>query len=118
MPEVTIYHYDRCSKSRAAMAALEEAGIEPKIRYYQDQPPTEEEILELITMTGGDPRPLIRTKEEAAAKLADEDLDDPGTVAGFIAEHPEVLQRPILVADGRAVIARDPATVQRFLDGL
>lgn len=118
MTEVTIYHYDRCSKSRAAMAALEKAGIEPEVRYYQDQAPTKDEVLELIEMAGGDPRPLIRTKEPEAKKLADEDLDDAETVAGFVASHPRALQRPILVAGGKATIARDPETLQGFLEGL
>lgn len=118
MPEVTIYHYDRCSKSRAAMTALDEAGIEPETRYYQDQAPAKDELLELIEMAGGDPRPFVRAKEPEAKKLADEDLDDAETVAGFVASHPRVLQRPILVADGRATIARDPETLQAFVDGL
>ncbi len=118
MPEVTIYHYNRCSKSRAAMAALEDAGIEPQVRYYQDEPPTKDELLDLIEMAGGDPRPFVRTKEAEAKKLADEDLDDADTVAGFVASYPRVLQRPILVADDRATIARDPETVQAFLAAL
>lgn len=118
MTQVTLWHYPRCSKSRRALSALEAAGIEPKIREYRKQPPTEAEVLELIEQAGGSPAPFVRTKEEAASELSADQLTDPTAVAGAIAKHPELLQRPILVADGRAVIARDPDTLATVIEGL
>ncbi|HJQ60521.1 MAG TPA: arsenate reductase (glutaredoxin) [Vineibacter sp.] len=111
-PPITIWHNPRCSKSRETLALLRERGIEPVIRLYLERAPTAEEVEILLSQLGGAPRLLLRDNEAVfkatgrnAASLDHHD------VARLIARHPVLLQRPVVVADGRAAIGRPPAAV-------
>ncbi len=112
-----LFHNPNCSKSRAALALLQERGIEPDIVAYLDQPPTADELRSLVRKLGIRPRDLLRTGEPAYAALglADETLDDDVLIEAM-ATHPRLMERPILVKDGRAVIGRPPGRVLELLD--
>lgn len=116
MDDVTIYHNPRCSKSRAAMAALEERGITPEVRLYLDEPPDAAEVLGLIERLG-DWRPLLREEGIAPQLLRRQDTTAE-EAAALVARDPSVLQRPVLVAGKDAVVARDPRTLGAFLAAL
>ncbi len=115
---LTIYHNPRCSKSRATLALLEEAGAAPRVVPYLDAPPPAARILELASLLGIPVRELLRTGE---AEVADaDDLPDPAddaALAEWISRHPRALQRPIVVDDdaGRACIGRPPENVRDLL---
>ena len=114
MDDTRLYHNPRCSKSRDALQLLQARGIEPRIVPYLEQPPSADEIQSLLALLGVPARSLIRTGEEdyAALGLADMSLDEE-TLIQALATHPRLLERPLFVHAGRAVIGRPP---ERVLD--
>lgn len=115
-PDLTIYHNSRCSKSRGALELLREQGIEPTIINYLDQPPTVDQLRELLAKLGLGPRDVLRRGEAAYRErgLADPTLTDAQILAAIAAE-PRLLERPIVVSGDRAVLARPPERVLELL---
>ena len=113
---VTVYHNPRCSKSRAAMEYLEENGIEAEVVKYMDSPPDANDIKELLSMLGMSPRELMRKHEKVFKEAG---LDDPtftdDELIEAMAQCPSLIERPIVVNNGKAVLARPPETVQDIL---
>jgi len=112
----TIFHNPRCSKSRATLALLEEQGIEPEIRLYLENPPSADELAEILALLGKAPRELMR-KGEAEYKeqgLADEGLDDAALIAAMVST-PKLIERPLVLANGRAAVGRPPESVLEIL---
>lgn len=109
-----LYHNPRCSKSRGALELLRERGIEPQIIAYLDQPPSIAELRDLLRMLGTDARSLLRDGEPEYAELGLSDplLDQDALLAAMVA-HPRLIERPVFVHGGRAVIGRPP---ERVLD--
>jgi len=116
MDEVVILHNPRCSKSRATLALLEERGIEPRIVDYLKQPPTVGELNAILKKLDIEPRALMRTEESEYREL---DLDDPGLeraeLLAALHAHPQLIQRPIVLANGKAAIGRPPENVLAIL---
>ncbi|MBN8411279.1 arsenate reductase (glutaredoxin) [Halomonas denitrificans] len=113
MATLVLLHNPRCSKSREALALLEEAGIEAQVRRYLDDPLNGQELRELIARLDGSPRDLVRTNETEWKTLG-ADRDDPEQVIAAIQAHPRILQRPILDDGQRAVIGRPPEDIKRL----
>jgi len=113
---VRIYHNNRCSKSRATLALLEERGIACDVINYLDTPPSATELAHVLDMLGMAPRELIRKGEEeyTALGLDDPSLDDTTLIAAM-ASHPRLIERPIVVANGKAAIGRPPEAVLSIL---
>lgn len=113
---IRIYHNARCSKSRATLALLEERGLAPEVINYLDTPPTASELADLMAKLGMHPRQLLRTSEPAYAELglADPHLDDATIIAAMVA-HPKLIERPIVVANGKAALGRPPEAVLALL---
>ncbi len=111
---VTIYHNPRCSKSRQALALLEEKGIEPECILYLKTPPTVETLRTLVQQFDGTVRDLLRTGEPIYKDLglANPDLAEDDLLEA-IAAHPRLLQRPIVVRGTQVVVGRPP---ERVLD--
>ena len=116
MPTTRLYHNPRCSKSRGALELLRERGIEPQVIHYLDTPPTAGELRTLLGMLGTDARALLRTGEDEYAQLglADPTLDDNALLAAMTA-YPRLIERPVFVHGGRAVIGRPPERVLELL---
>ncbi len=116
MAEVTIYHNPRCSKSRQTMELLESHGIEPQIRLYLENPPSADEIQEVLNMLGISARDLIRSSEDEykAAGLADRSLSEEALI-NAMAAHPKLIQRPIVIKGGKAALGRPPEQVLEIL---
>ncbi|MBV8189100.1 MAG: arsenate reductase (glutaredoxin) [Alphaproteobacteria bacterium] len=113
---VTIWHNPRCSKSRQTLELLRTKGIEPTIREYLKQPPTTGEIAKLIDLLGGDAANLIRDGEAEFKSMGRKKAElSKAEIANAIAEHPILLQRPIVVAGARAAIGRPPEAVLALL---
>lgn len=115
MTRSTLYYNADCSKCRAALALLEERGIAPRLVAYLEQPPTPAELAELLARLGfADARQLMRKGEAEYAGLG---LDDPDlsqeALRNALAKHPQLIERPVFVHLGRAVIGRPP---QKVLD--
>jgi arsenate reductase len=113
---ITIYHNPRCSKSRAALELLKANNREPEIIEYLVTPPSKETLESLLDMLGMEPRDLIRTheKEYREAGLENPELSRADLIAAMI-EHPRLIERPIVVTDGRAAIGRPPEQVLDLL---
>jgi arsenate reductase len=107
-----------CSTCRTAVAELDAAGVDYTVRRYLDEPPTPEELAEVLERLGLEPWDIARPKEAAEAGI---DLPrEPGSREAWLralAEHPRVIQRPIITAaDGTTVVGRDPASLRKVLD--
>jgi len=116
-PAVTkLYHNTRCSKSRGALELLEARGLQPEVVYYLETPPPPAELRELLRMLGIGARGLLRTGEPEYAELG---LDDPAlgedALIDAMAAHPKLIERPVFVHGGRAVIGRPPERVLELL---
>jgi len=106
MENIKIYHNPRCSKSRNALALLEEQGIEAEVVKYLDTPPSKEELVELLKMLGLSARELMRTKEERYTELGLKDVNDEDALIEAMVQNPKLIERPIVVKDGKAAIGR------------
>ncbi len=116
MPEYTIYHNPRCSKSRQTLALLEENGVAPEIVLYLETPLSAQQLKSLLSKLGIEARALLRKGEDAykAEGLADTSLADEALVAAMAA-HPKLIERPIVVKGDRAVLGRPPENVLDLL---
>lgn len=112
MSRVRIYHNPRCSKSREALALLEQQGDELEVIHYIDTPPDSATLSELLKQLGCSAREMIRTSEDVYKELnlANPDLSEADLVQAM-ADYPRLIQRPIVVRDCQAVIARPPERV-------
>jgi arsenate reductase len=111
---VTIYHNARCSKSRQACALLKDRAIEPRVIEYLKTPPTAQELAGLLDLLGLPPRALIRTQDARKLGLDLENRSDEALI-GLMVQHPILIERPIVVAGGRAVLGRPPERVLGLL---
>lgn len=111
-----IFHNPRCSKSRATLALLQEKGIEPEIRLYLEEPPTEDELRSILKLLGRPARELIRKGEAEYREqgLANPDLDDDALIAAMV-RIPKLIERPIVLANGKAAVGRPPESVLEIL---
>ena len=116
MSKITLWHNPRCSKSRNAAALLEEKGVEAEVVKYLDTPPTKEEIKELLKMLGISARELMRTKEAIYKELGLKDVDDEEKLIEAMAENPKLIERPIVIKDGKAAIGRPIENIIELLD--
>ena len=115
---ITIYHNPRCSKSRKTLEIIENNGVTPQVVRYLDEPPDGDRILELAATIGVPVSDLLRRNEDDYRQANDlPDLDDDAALAAWMARHPRVLQRPIVIDDdaGVAVIGRPPESVAQIL---
>lgn len=116
MSEYQIYHNPRCSKSRAALALLEEKGIDAEIILYIEEDFTVEQIKSLLSKLGLSARDIMRTGEDAykALNLADATLSEDDLIKA-LAENPRLIERPIVVRDSRAVVGRPIENVEQLI---
>ena len=115
MANITIWHNPRCGKSRDSFKLLEEKGIEAEVVKYLDTPPTKEELKEVLQMLGIAPRELMRTKEAVYKELNLKDETDDEKLIEAMVENPKLIERPIVIKDGKAVIGRPIENVIELL---
>ena len=109
---VLLHNKATCSKCGGALALLRERGIEPELVDITTAPLSARRLGEIAAMAGVPVRALLRTGERAYASLGldDPSLDD-GALLAAMAAHPELVERPLLVHAGRAVVGRPPERV-------
>lgn len=113
---VTIYHNPRCSKSRQTLGLIEESGVEVDIVLYLNAAPSTKDIKILLGQLGfDDPRDLMRRNEAIYKELSLKDEIDPEKLITAMAEHPKLIERPIVVKGDKAVIGRPPEAVASLL---
>lgn len=111
-----IYHNTSCSKSRATLALLEQRDEPVEVIHYLETPPTAAELEHLLGLLGMQPRELMRRREPEYGELALDNpaLGDEALIAAMVA-HPKLIERPIVVANGKAAIGRPPEAVLAIL---
>jgi arsenate reductase len=117
---VEIWINPACSKCRSALSILDAEGAGYRVRRYLDEPPTSAELTALLERLGLEPWDITRTGEPVAEELGLRDWPrDAATRERWIAalaEHPKLIQRPIITAeDGTAVVARTEEAVRSVL---
>lgn len=115
--QVTIYHNPRCSKSRETLQLLVDRGVTPQVINYLETPPDADTLQHLGSLLGLGAHQMIRTNEAAYSELhlGGSDKTD-AELFQAMAEHPILLQRPIVVANGKARIGRPPEAVLEVLE--
>ncbi|KQM93685.1 arsenate reductase [Sphingomonas sp. Leaf22] len=110
--KATIYHNPRCSKSRAALTFLTEAGTDVTVIEYLKTPPTRAQLADLFHRANLTPRQTLRTGEPEAGPL--KNATDTA-ILDAMAEHPILIERPIVETSKGVVIARPPERVHDIL---
>lgn len=102
-----IFHNPRCSKSRAAMELLNEKNITADVVKYLETPPDRETLEEILALLNMQPRDLMRKGEAEYGEnnLSDESLTRDQLIDALV-EFPKLLERPIVIANGKAAIGR------------
>ena len=105
---ITIWHNSRCGKSRDGKKLLEEKGVDFEVYEYLKDDLKAEQIQELISMLGiSDIREMLRLKEDA---YKDNNLNDKSlstqAIIDIVVSNPKLIERPIIINNGKAVIAR------------
>lgn len=113
---VVIYHNPACGTSRKVLARLKDAGLEPEVVNYLKTPPDRKTLKTLLKSMGKGVRDILRVK---AAPYAELGLDDPAVgdeaIFAAIEAHPVLIERPIVVIDGKAALCRPPELVETLL---
>lgn len=115
MTEITLYHNPRCSKSRAALALLEERGVQPDIRRYLEDAPAESALRDLLRQLDLTAAELVRRGEPVYRELGLSRKSSEDELIAAMAAHPILIERPVAVAGDRAVIGRPPENVLALL---
>jgi arsenate reductase len=108
-------HNPRCSKSRAALEIVRAAGVELPVREYLREPLSVDELRRIVRLLGVRPIDIVRRGEAQYAALGLGDATPDEEVLRAMAEHPILIERPIVVRGERAVIGRPPETVRELL---
>ena len=111
---VKIWHNPRCSKSRRALAILQENNVTPDVREYLDEAPSIAELKELAELLGKGPEAFIRRGEKLYKELELKGADD-ATLFAAMAANPILIERPVVFANGKAVLGRPPEGVVEIL---
>lgn len=116
MADMTVWFNPSCSKCRTASGLLAERGVEADYVRYLEQAPTREELERVLSLLGtDDPRAITRTGEARYAELgldgADRDI-----LLDALAANPILIERPIAIRGGRAVVARPAERILELLD--
>ncbi len=110
MNKIVVWHNTRCRKSREGLAMAEKVAnqksLELEVRKYLDNPPAEKELKEVLKMLNIKPIELVRTKEAIwKENYKGKDLSD-AEIVKAMAKYPKLIERPIVIFNGKAVLAR------------
>ena len=112
MTDITIYHNNRCSKSRATLALIEDKTDNLTIVNYLENPPTLVELENIIVLLGfSSARQLMRTGETIYKELKLKDEQSESALLQAMLVNPKLIERPIVLANGKAKIGRPPESV-------
>lgn len=113
---IQIYHNPRCGKSRTCLAFLDNSKQDYEIIQYLTDIPTHNELKSLLEKLNLNPIQLVRTKEKVwIENFKEKTLSDDQIIQAMV-ENPILIERPIVVKDGKAIIGRDIDLVASFLD--
>lgn len=115
IPQITVWHNPRCSKSRTAIELLKVRAQVTERRYLTD-PPSLDELRTVLAQLGRPAIEMVRTKESAfrAAGLSKDSSEE--DLLAAMAAHPELIERPIAIRGTRAILGRPPESTLALLD--
>ena len=117
MGDIRIYHNPACKHSRGALEILEERSADAEVVLYLETPPSRAELERFLDLLEDPPADLVRKdKRFEDLGLVESDYQTPEEVVTVLLEYPELMQRPIIVKDDRAVLARPSEKVLVLLD--
>ena len=115
MAKLLIYHNPACGNSRGAMELLRQRGVEFDVIEYLKTPPAREALEKILAMLEGPVENLVRKdKRFDELKLNAADYTAKETVIPLLLQHPELMQRPIVIRGGRAIIARPANLLEKL----
>ena len=110
-----IYHNPRCRKSRETLGLIKDAGIEPELVLYLENPPKAAEIRKISEMLGMPPSAFVRKGEPIFKEhFKEKTLSEEEWIEAMV-EYPKLIERPIVVKGNKAIIGRPPENVQTLL---
>jgi arsenate reductase len=114
--DATVFHNPKCSKSRGALAILEEQGVVTDVVEYLKAPPDRATLERIVDAIDDPPSALVRDdKRFSDLGLAAADYVEKEAVVDLLLEHPELMERPVVFVGTRAVIARPSEKVLELL---
>ena len=115
--ELLVYHNPRCSKSRGALELLAARGVDVEVVEYLQAPPDRATFERILDVVAEAPAELVRRDDRfRELGLDPAGYQDRASVVALLLEHPELLQRPVVIRDGRGLIARPSERVLELLD--
>ncbi|MFT6731941.1 MAG: arsenate reductase [Polaribacter sp.] len=116
MSQVKIYHNPRCSKSRQTLSIIEEQGIEPEIINYLETPPSISELTTVLSLLDLEPQALMRKRESEYKESGLDNLSlSKSEQIQLMVKFPKIIERPIVLSNGKAAIGRPPESVLEIL---
>lgn len=117
MSNFIIYHNPRCSKSRQTLEIIKKNGIEPQVILYLENPPSPKELMKVLDYLNIEPREILRKSEQEykTFNLKDKNIDNSEMVR-IMTENPKLIERPIVVSRGKAIIGRPPENVLALIN--
>ena len=112
---VTIYHNGECSKSKGALEILQEQGVPLEIRYYLAEPPTIEELKDILQKLELNASDIVRKNEPAYLEKYEGKEKNDDEWLRILTVNPELIERPIVVNGNKAIVARPPEKVLEIL---
>lgn len=117
MAAITIYHNPGCGQSRGALEILRERGTTPEVVEYLKAPLDRATLERFLDLLPDPPADLVRKdKRFKELGLREEDYQTNEQVIALLLDHPELMERPVVIRDTRAVIARPSERVGEILD--
>jgi arsenate reductase len=116
MSKTKIYHNPKCSKSRATLELLEEQGVEVEVIKYLENPTSRAELTVLLEMLGLSAKGLMRSKEDIYKELGINEINDEDMLVGLMVANPKLIERPIVIKDGKAAIGRPIENIIELLE--
>ena len=114
--DLVLWFNPRCGTCRRALELLQARGYEPELRRYLEDPPTVEELRELLVKLGLPPHAVARTSEDEYQALRLSERTPHEEMLQALSQHPRILERPLLVRGDRAVVARPAERVLEIVE--
>ncbi|MCK4855108.1 MAG: hypothetical protein KAT31_12615 [Bacteroidales bacterium] len=112
---IRIYHNPRCRKSRAGLEYLQDKTGDFETIDYIKNGISREEIREILAKMNTAPSNLVKTQEDYyKKKLKGKDIPEEEWII-ILAENPRLIQRPIIVAEHKAVLGQPPENIDNLL---
>ncbi|AWG22614.1 arsenate reductase (glutaredoxin) [Flavobacterium faecale] len=110
-----VYHNPRCGKSRNCLAFLEDNAIDFEVIKYLENPPTEKELTALLAKLNLSPMDIVRQKEKLWIENFKNKSFTTEELITILSSNPILIERPIVIRDNKAIIARDLEKIKDFI---